>query len=147
MSIRDADIGKVHNQVKSPWFLEVCLPTTPASCLLTNTRFYYYPLYRSTRMAVSLQSRTTASRSSRPLLSSYISLSNSIKNTSSLVTLLLIRRVTVKICNGYSLLCVLIPLHLVMLVAKNINLCAYMHIYTLNIARWSRPYARPGQSL
>lgn len=23
MSIRDADIGKVHNQVKSPWFLEV----------------------------------------------------------------------------------------------------------------------------
>ena len=23
MSISDADIGKVHNQVKSPWFLEV----------------------------------------------------------------------------------------------------------------------------
>ena len=23
MSIRDADIGKVHNQVKSPWFLEI----------------------------------------------------------------------------------------------------------------------------
>lgn len=23
MSIRDADIGKVHNQVKSPWFLEL----------------------------------------------------------------------------------------------------------------------------
>lgn len=23
MSIRDADIGKVHNQVKSPWFLKV----------------------------------------------------------------------------------------------------------------------------
>lgn len=23
MSIMDADIGKVHNQVKSPWFLEV----------------------------------------------------------------------------------------------------------------------------
>jgi len=24
MSISDADIGKVHNQVKSPWFLEIC---------------------------------------------------------------------------------------------------------------------------
>lgn len=24
MSIRDADIGKVHNQVKSDWFLEIC---------------------------------------------------------------------------------------------------------------------------
>ena len=23
LSIRDADIGKVHNQVKSPWFLEI----------------------------------------------------------------------------------------------------------------------------
>jgi glutathione S-transferase len=23
MSIRDSDIGKVHNQVKSPWFLEI----------------------------------------------------------------------------------------------------------------------------
>lgn len=23
MSVRDADIGKVHNQVKSPWFLEI----------------------------------------------------------------------------------------------------------------------------
>ena len=24
MSIRDADIGKVHNQVKSDWFLKIC---------------------------------------------------------------------------------------------------------------------------
>lgn len=34
MSIRDSDIGKVHNQVKNPWFLEVRFSTLFLSVII-----------------------------------------------------------------------------------------------------------------
>jgi hypothetical protein len=36
MSIKDADIGKVHNQVKSDWYLEVRLPSRYRSSFYLN---------------------------------------------------------------------------------------------------------------
>ena len=43
MSIRDADIGKVHNQVKSPWFLEVRPHSHPIFHLATVQRHLQPP--------------------------------------------------------------------------------------------------------